>query len=93
MRFRLLALGLAVGLSGCISTEMNGLVGHPIEDAQLRYGAPEQVIDMPGGSKVFQFRAGGVPALDKGCLLSFTARKPSDRWMIESATVPRGAVC
>ena len=93
MRTRLLALSLALGLSGCISTEINGLVGHPIEDAQLRYGAPEQVIDMPGGAKVYQFRTGGIALIDKGCLIGFTTRKTGERWMIESAETPKGAVC
>lgn len=93
MRIRHLALALTFGLSGCISTEINGLVGHPIEDAQLKYGAPEQVIDMPAGTKVYQFRTGGIALIDKGCLIGFTARKQAERWMIESAQTPKGLAC
>lgn len=56
---RAAALLLALGLGGCVSTEMKSLVGSPIQEAQIRYGAPEQVIDMPGGARAYQFRAGG----------------------------------
>ena len=35
-------------LSGCVSSEMNGLVGRPVEHAQQRFGVAEKVIPMPG---------------------------------------------
>jgi hypothetical protein len=88
-----LALFATLLLSGCISTEMDSLTGHPIVDAQLRYGAPEQVIYGADGSRIYQFRFGGVAAIDKGCLLSFTARRHGDVWIIESRQMPRGLVC
>lgn len=61
-----LVLALSTAVSGCVSTEMRSFVGRPIQDAQIAYGAPEQVIDMPDGAKAFQFRYGGGPILIPG---------------------------
>ena len=58
---RLSLLLAAVGnlSAGCVSTEMKSLVGSPVQEAQMRYGAPLQVIDMPDGRRAYQFRYGG----------------------------------
>ena len=46
-------------LAGCVSTQMKSFVGKDISEAFIRYGAPEQVIQMPDGRRAFQFRWGG----------------------------------
>lgn len=56
---RLLALCMALGLSACVSTQMKALIGSPIQEAQIQYGAPVQVMDMPGGLRAYQYRFGG----------------------------------
>lgn len=59
MRRALVALAVAALLSSCVSTQMKGLVGSPVQEAQIRYGAPAQVIEMPDGRRAYQFRSGG----------------------------------
>lgn len=49
----------ALSLAGCVSAGMKTLVGEPIQAAQLRYGPPAQVIDMPDGRRAYQFKTGG----------------------------------
>lgn len=101
MKALLVASGLGLVLAGCVSTEMNGLIGRPIQDAQLRYGAPVQVIDMPSGSKIYQFRTSGgavamshgVGGYSQGCLLGFETRPRDGQEVIEATHVPRGLVC
>lgn len=55
---RLLTLGAALLLAGCVSTQMRGFVGQDITEAFMRYGQPENVIDLPNGQRAFQFRQG-----------------------------------
>jgi hypothetical protein len=98
---------VGLSLSGCVSTEMKPMIGHPIQDALIKYGAPEQIIDMPDGAKAYQFRqAGGaafVPgatrttpgvavALD-GCLLTFIAKPEADGLVVRDIVVPKGLTC
>lgn len=56
---------LAAGalLSACVSTEMRTLVGQPIQEAQIGYGPPVQVIDMPDGARAYGFHYGGGAAI------------------------------
>lgn len=56
---RTLAFIALAALSGCASTEMRPYVGKPIEEAFISYGRPENVFDLPGGTRAFQFRWGG----------------------------------
>lgn len=60
------AASIAVALAGCVSTQMNGLVGSPVQEALIRYGAPEQVIEMPDGRRAYQFRSEGGAAVLPG---------------------------
>lgn len=48
---------VAVGAlaTGCVSGQMKKLVGLPIQEAAIEYGAPINVVDMPDGRRVFQF--------------------------------------
>ena len=50
-------------LAGCVSTEMRALVGQPIQEAQIRYGPPVQVVDMPDGGRAYGFHYGGGAAV------------------------------
>lgn len=52
-----IALALPALLTGCVSTQMKKLVGLPIQEAAIEYGAPVNVIDMPDGRRVFQFQS------------------------------------
>jgi len=45
---------------------MEGYLGKPIEEAQLEFGPPIQVLDMPDGRRAFQFRYGGGPVVVPG---------------------------
>lgn len=58
--------GLALALAGCVSTQMKSLVGEPIQSAQLEYGPPAQVLEMPDGRRAYQFRYGGGPVVLPG---------------------------
>lgn len=55
---RTLVVLAALMLAGCVSTEMRRYVGQTISEVQMAYGAPEQVIDLPGGNRAYQFRTG-----------------------------------
>jgi len=89
------ALVALLALPGCVSTQMNSLVGKPIEEAQLKYGVPAQVVDLPDGRRGYQFQYGGGTALaPTGCLLSFVAeRSPAGVWIIRETRVPSELVC
>jgi hypothetical protein len=56
---RMAILAAMMTLSACASTQMQGFVGKPIEEAYMRYGPPENVFDLPDGRRAFQFRWGG----------------------------------
>jgi len=56
MKRALLAL---LTLTGCVSTDMKGMMGQPVQELVLKYGPPDQVVDMPDGSRAYQFRQGG----------------------------------
>jgi hypothetical protein len=65
--FRLLWLTvITVAAAACVSTEMRSLIGSPIQEAEIAYGAPVHVIDMPDGRKAYQFRYGGGPVVLPG---------------------------
>jgi hypothetical protein len=55
-----------LSLVSCVSTMMEGYLGKPIEEAQLEFGPPIQVLDMPDGRRAFQFRYGGGPVMVPG---------------------------
>ena len=46
-------------LTGCVSTEMKGFVGKPIEETFITYGQPENVFEFPDGRRAYQYRWGG----------------------------------
>ena len=56
----------ALSLTGCVSTQMETFMGRPIQEAMLRYGSPENVVDMPDGARAFQFRYGGGAVMVPG---------------------------
>lgn len=60
------AISAALALAGCVSTQMESFVGRPIQEAMLRYGSPENIVDMPDGARAFQFRYGGGPVIVPG---------------------------
>lgn len=55
MRNYILAIAAMVGLGGCASTYMEGLVGKPLQSAMAQYGPPSLVFDMPDGRRAFQW--------------------------------------
>lgn len=69
MRLAIILASLAA-LAACASTEMRPYIGQPIEEVLLRYGAPEQVIDMGEGRRAYQFRWGGGAAILPGSSVS-----------------------
>jgi hypothetical protein len=42
-------------LSGCATQIMQGFVGQPVQNAMLKYGPPMNVMDMPDGTRAFQW--------------------------------------
>lgn len=55
----LLILAGALIMTGCASTHMKAFVGKDIRHVVLSDGQPENVMDMPDGTRAFQFRWGG----------------------------------
>lgn len=68
---RLLLIVASLALSACVSTEMRGFVGQDINEALMRYGAPEQVIALPDGTRAYQFRRGEGMAFVPGTVTSY----------------------
>lgn len=50
------ALALALALSGCATSTMEGFIGQPVQIGVARYGPPDMVFDMPDGRRAFQWR-------------------------------------
>ncbi len=42
-------------LAGCATTQMDDLIGQPLQVAMARYGQPQFVFDMPDGRRAFQW--------------------------------------
>jgi hypothetical protein len=38
---------------------MKSMIGKPVQELVLEYGPPDQVVDMPDGSRAYQFKQGG----------------------------------
>lgn len=54
MKFRGLML-IALALSGCASSVMNGFVGKSVQDVMVQYGPPTNAFDMGDGRRAFQW--------------------------------------
>lgn len=54
-----LVLLACLALASCVSTQMKTFVGQSVQEAQIAYGPPVQVIEMPDGRRAYQFRYGG----------------------------------
>ena len=59
MKKLILAAFSMLALTGCVSTEMKGFVGKPIEETFIAYGKPENVFELPDGRRAYQYRWGG----------------------------------
>lgn len=46
---------LPILLAGCASSIMNSFVGQPVQQTVLKYGPPANAMDMPDGSRAFQW--------------------------------------
>jgi hypothetical protein len=53
---RVLAIGAAVLVAGCVADTMRGYVGQDIRSVMLAYGPPAAEIDLGGGARAFQWR-------------------------------------
>ena len=52
----MIALGLVLSLLAACATEiMQGYVGQPVEMVQLDYGPPSNIIEMPDGTRAYQW--------------------------------------
>lgn len=88
------AIVAALLLAGCASTSLKGFVGQPIEEAMMRYGPPESVIDLPDGRKAFQFRWGQDPLVkNQGCLVTLIGKPSGNTFIVEEYRAPKAAVC
>lgn len=52
---KLLTLALAMALTGCASSIMNGFVGKSVQEVMVRYGPPSNAFDMGDGRRAFQW--------------------------------------
>lgn len=52
---RAIVIALALIVSGCASSIMQGYVGQTLQEAMLDYGPPANAFDMPDGSRAFQW--------------------------------------
>lgn len=85
------AIGAAALLSGCVSTSMKTFVGRPIQDVQIEYGPPTQIIDMPDAARAYQFRTEGGAMIMPGSAV--THAYPAGGGFISTTTgTPGGAV-
>ena len=55
----LLAVGIALMSASCVSTHMKQYIGKDVRYVVLADGQPESAMDMPDGTRAFQFRWGG----------------------------------
>ena len=53
---KLFVAALALALSGCATSLMDGYIGQPIQAGIARYGPPAFVFDMPDGRRAFQWQ-------------------------------------
>lgn len=61
----ILAVSLAIFISGCASTIMQSYVQQDVRVVMLDYGPPENAFDMPDGTRAFQWimrKSGSTPA-------------------------------
>ena len=47
-------------------------VGKPVEEAELAYGKPDNILTMSDGRQAYQFRLGGT--LGPGCVATFITK-------------------
>lgn len=86
-----LALGLmAVSLSACVSTGMKPMVGQSTDELLMRYGRPEQVIELSDGGRAYQFRQGGGSVFVPG--MSATRATPIGNTLVATTTATPSAV-
>jgi len=52
---RLFLFSIVVALAGCASQIMEGYVGKDVTEAMLDYGPPANVMDLPDGTRAFQW--------------------------------------
>lgn len=55
MAWRLILVVLAMTLTACASQVMRGYVGKPLQEVMLDYGPPVNAMDMPDGTRAFQW--------------------------------------
>jgi hypothetical protein len=55
MKNIILVITICLTLSGCASQIMQSYVGQPVQNVMLDYGPPQNAIDMPDKTRVFQW--------------------------------------
>ena len=87
---RVLAIGLFLFLSGCVSTQMKPFIGKPVQELQIAYGLPVQIIEMPEGRRAYQFHQGGGDFMVPGS--STTTITPAGPGVIAQTTSRPGGI-
>ena len=83
-------IALMLILGGCVSTQMKPFIGKPVQELQIAYGPPVQIIEMPEGRRAYQFHQGGGDFMVPGS--STTTITPAGRGLIAQTTSHPGGI-
>lgn len=92
MRLKMILVAALLTASGCVSNQLKGFVGEPIEEAYFAYGDPEKIMDLEDGRKAYPFRF-GANAVSEGCRMTLITEDVQGIDTVRDYRVPKGLVC
>jgi hypothetical protein len=92
MRWEMILVAALLTASGCVSNQLKGFVGEPIEEAYFAYGDPDKIMDLEDGRKAYLFRF-GANAVSEGCRMTLITEDVEGTEIVRDYRVPKGMVC